>query len=155
VLVNFSAEANHSAPDLILYNGKFSLLARAADRRAGACHQRRAHFSRRLERRSQKTGGEKTRFIDLRRERRDPGFNDAHNHFAPKPPGFHLQLTDWNRAGGTIEALKNAVPQSAERSMDFGEIGGNVIAEADANHSRSTDRAGQSGSARYLFRDTV
>jgi predicted amidohydrolase YtcJ len=87
-----------------------------------------------------KLANAKTPLIDLQGRVVIPGVNDAHFHFMPKPQGFLLEFKSlepsWNE---TVEALKNAVKKTPKGEWIFGTIGGDVMAETQANRS-SLDR---------------
>jgi predicted amidohydrolase YtcJ len=81
-----------------------------------------------------KLAGGKTRLIDLQGRTVIPGINDAHFHFMPKPQGFNLVFKSLEPSWGeTVEAIKNGVKQVPKDEWIFGTIGGDVIADAQAN----------------------
>ncbi len=136
ISVNFSIFAQKNAPDLILYNGKIftSDPAQPSAKAIAIGGERILAVGSNEE--IKILAGAKTRLIDLQNRLVTPGFNDAHNHFMPKPPGFNLRLTDLEPSWAeTVEAIKNAVKETPKGQWIFGEIGGNVIAETEANRT--------------------
>jgi len=78
--------------------------------------------------------GPTTRRIDLQGRVVVPGFNDAHFHFMPDRPGFHLQFkTQEPSWGETLEALKDAVQKTPKGEWIFGLIGINVLSDKSAD----------------------
>ena len=136
IFVNFSVLAKQTAPELILYNGKiFTSDTVQPNAKAIAIRGERILAVGSNEE-IKKLAGAKTRLVDLQNHLVTPGFNDAHNHFMPKPPGFNLRLTELEPSWAeTVEAIKNAVRETPKGQWIFGEIGGNVIAESAANRS--------------------
>lgn len=132
--VSFAVLANQASPELILYNGKiFTSNPTQLNVEAIAIGDERV-LAVGSNDEIKKLANAKTRLIDLQMRVVTPGFNDAHNHFMPKPQGFHLQLKDlepsWTE---TAEAIKNAVKKTPKGQWIFGEIGGNAMAESAAN----------------------
>ncbi len=106
--VSFIVLANQNSPELILFNGKIftsdSINPTAEAIAVGGVGS---------DEEIKKLANAKTRLIDVQMRVVTPGFNDAHNHFMPKPPGFNLQLTDLERGWAeTVEAIKNAVKET-------------------------------------------
>ena len=136
ISVNFSVLAKQTTPEMILYNGKiFTSDTKQPNAEAIAIRGERILAVGSNEE-IKKLAGAKTRIIDLQNRIVTPGFNDAHNHFMPKPPGFNLRLTDLEPSWAeTVEAIKNAVKETPKGQWVFGEIGGNVIAETEANRA--------------------
>ncbi|MDQ3750248.1 MAG: amidohydrolase [Acidobacteriota bacterium] len=136
ISVNFSVLAKQTSPELILYNGKiFTSDAAQPNAEAIAIRGERILAIGSNEE-IKKLAGAKTRLIDLQNRIVTPGFNDAHNHFMPKPPGFHLQLKELEPGWAeTVEAIKNAVKETPKGTWIFGEIGGSVLAESEANRA--------------------
>lgn len=136
ISINFSILAKQSAPDSILYNGKiFTSDAAQPNAEAIAIHGERI-LAVGSNSEIKKLAGAKTRLIDLQGRTVIPGINDAHFHFAPNPHGFNLVFKSlepsWNE---TIEAIKNAVKQTPKGEWIFGTIGGDVVADTQANLS--------------------
>jgi predicted amidohydrolase YtcJ len=122
------------SPDLILYNGKIftSVNGQPSAEAIAIGGERILAVGTNDE--VKKLAGAKTRLIDLQNHVVTPGFNDAHNHFMPKPEGFNLQLKGLEPSWlETVEAIKNAVKETPKGQLIFGEIGGNVIGESAAN----------------------
>jgi predicted amidohydrolase YtcJ len=134
ISINFSIRAKQTAPELILFNGKiFTSDAKQPNAEAIAISGERV-LAVGANAEIKKLAGKQTRLIDLQMRVVTPGFNDAHNHFMPKPPGFRLQLSDLEPSWAeTVEAIKNAVKETPKGQWIFGEIGGNVIAQSEAN----------------------
>jgi predicted amidohydrolase YtcJ len=136
ISVSFPVSAKQTAPELILYNGKiFTSDAKQPDANAIAIRGERI-LAIGSNDEIKKLAGAKTRLIDLQNHVVTPGFNDAHNHFVPKPQGFHLKLTDLEPSWAeTVEAIKNAVGNVPKGEWIFGEIGGKAMAERAANRA--------------------
>lgn len=83
-----------------------------------------------------KLADKNTRLIDLQNRVVTPGFNDAHNHFMPRPQGFDLPLKELEPSWvETVESIKKAVSETPKGQWIFGEIGGIVIGESEANRT--------------------
>lgn len=136
LLFNFAVWAKRTAPELILYNGKIftSDPARSNAEALAISGQHILAIGSNAE--IKELASTKTRLIDLQNHVVTPGFNDAHNHFMPKPQGFYLQLTElepsWSE---TVEAIKNAVGKTPKGQWIYGAIGGAIIAENRANRA--------------------
>ena len=131
--ISVSAQA---VPELILFNGQiFTSDAEESSAQAIAVSGERISAIGSNDE-IKKLAGAKTRLIDLQNRVVTSGFNDAHNHFMPKPQGFHLQLTElepsWRE---TVDAIKKAVGQIPKGQWIFGEIGGNALAAIEANRA--------------------
>jgi predicted amidohydrolase YtcJ len=83
-----------------------------------------------------KLADKNTRLIDLQNRVVTPGFNDAHNHFMPRPSGFNLPLKELEPSWlETVEAIKKAVKETPKDQWIFGEIGDIVINVSLANRT--------------------
>jgi predicted amidohydrolase YtcJ len=80
--------------------------------------------------------GPKTRRIDLQGRTVTPGFNDAHNHFSPKPAGVSLAFKTmeptWEE---TAQALRAAVQQAPAGTWVFGTVGATVVLNEQVNRA--------------------
>jgi predicted amidohydrolase YtcJ len=83
-----------------------------------------------------KLAGAATRRIDLRGHTVTPGFNDAHNHFSPDPPGLSLSFTSldpsWEQ---TAQALGAAVQKAPPGTWILGSVGVVVITNEQVNRA--------------------
>ena len=86
--------------------------------------------------------GPKTRRIDLRGRLAIPGINDAHLHHTPDPPGSYLKFETmeptWRQV---LDALGNAVKQTAKGTWIFGSIGLQVVMDPKATRFELDDFA--------------
>ncbi|WP_375433884.1 amidohydrolase [uncultured Hymenobacter sp.] len=75
-----------------------------------------------------KLTGPKTRRIDLQGHTVTPGFNDAHNHFTPNPPGVVLSFKSlepgWEE---TARAIATAVEKAPAGTWVMGSVGATVV----------------------------
>jgi hypothetical protein len=136
LLFNFTVSAKQVSPELILHNGKIFTSDPAQPNAEAIAISGERILAVGSNEQTKKIAGAQTRLIDLQNRVVTPGFNDAHNHFMPKPSGFNLKLTDLEPSWvETVEAIKNAVRETPKGQWIFGEIGGNVIAETEANRA--------------------
>ncbi len=80
--------------------------------------------------------GPHTKSIDLEDRLVVPGFNDAHFHHLPTPPGFQLQLKfpepSWQ---DVLAALTDAVKQTPKGSWIYGRVGAAVVNDPEASRA--------------------
>jgi predicted amidohydrolase YtcJ len=120
--------------DLILFNGKVftSDLAKPAAEAVAIRGERIVAVGTNKE--VEKLATLKTRKIDLQGRVVIPGINDAHFHFSPEPHGFRLAFETMEPSWRTtIEALEDAVKRTSKGEWIFGTVGGDVIADVQAN----------------------
>lgn len=80
--------------------------------------------------------GPNTESIDLDGRVVVPGFNDAHFHHMPNPPGIQLKLKfpepSWQEV---LAALADVVKQAPQESWIFGTVGSDVVNDSDASRA--------------------
>lgn len=81
--------------------------------------------------------GPKTQSIDLEGRTVVPGFNDAHFHHLPNPPGVHLKLQfpepSWEEV---VASMRDAVNHAPKDTWIYGQVGATVINDAEASRAR-------------------
>jgi predicted amidohydrolase YtcJ len=78
--------------------------------------------------------GASTRVVDLGGRRVIPGINDAHFHFTPLPEGVQLQFPTMEPTWAeTVEALRQAVPDTPEGGWILAQIGIKALSEPSAD----------------------
>ncbi len=134
IYLSLFAFGQNASIDLILFNGKVftSDVAKPAAEAVAIRGERIVAVGTNKE--VEKLANIKTRKIDLQGRVVIPGINDAHFHFMPEPDGFLLAFEtmepSWQK---TIEALAGAVKQTPKGQWIFGTVGGEVIADVQAN----------------------
>jgi predicted amidohydrolase YtcJ len=131
---SLSAFGQQVTADLILFNGKVFTADPAKPYAQAIAVRGTRILAVGSDTEIKKLAGAKTRLIDLQGRAVIPGINDAHFHFMPKPQGFNLVFKSLEPSWGeTVEAIKNGVKQVPKDEWIFGTIGGDVIADAQAN----------------------
>jgi predicted amidohydrolase YtcJ len=80
--------------------------------------------------------GPSTRRLDLGGRTVVPGFNDAHVHVAPRPPGFEVSVPDEPSTAVVGQALASADKEAPPGQRLQVQIGAQVLDDASTNRFR-------------------
>src|SRR5262245_31184395 len=134
ILLSIPASGQQAPADIVLFNGKvFTADSALPSVEAVAIRGERILAVGSIDE-IKKLANAKTRLIDLQGRTVIPGINDAHFHFVPDPPGFHLRFNSLEPSWAeTLEAIKLAVREAPNGQWIFGAIGINVLSEKSAD----------------------
>ncbi len=131
----FSGICEGAAPDLVLYNGRVFTADPARPNTEAIAIGGRFVIAVGTSDEIRALAGPKTQSIDLEGRVAVPGFNDAHFHHMPTPPGIELQLKfpepSWQEV---LAALTDAVKRAPHDSWIFGTVGAAVVNDSEASH---------------------
>lgn len=125
-----------ATPDLILFNGDVFTSDPARLRAEAIAIRGERIVAVGANEAIQRLAERKTESSDLGGRVVIPGFNDAHYHFMPKFTAHRLALSfpepSWEEV---IAAVADAVKQATPGTLIYGEVGGLVVTEPDANRT--------------------
>ncbi|WP_188810891.1 amidohydrolase [Hymenobacter cavernae] len=127
------AQGQQAPPDIVLLNGRIFTADSAQPRAQALAIRGERIVAVGTTAAIAKLAGPKTRRIDVRGRTITPGFNDAHNHFAPNPVGVEVPLPSldpsWEQ---TAQALTAAARQHPAGTRLFLTVGITVILDERA-----------------------
>ncbi|MDF7812938.1 amidohydrolase [Hymenobacter sp. YC55] len=135
-LLSTAAQGQQKPADIVLLNGKLFTADAARPTAQALAIQGDRIVAVGSTAEVSKLAGPKTRRIDLQGRTVTPGFNDAHNHFSPRPPGqmlsFKSMEPSWEE---TRQALTAAAQQAPAGTWIFGSVGATVILNEQVNRA--------------------
>jgi predicted amidohydrolase YtcJ len=131
LIAAFSGFSAATPPDLVLYNGRVFTSDATLPKAQAIAIGGRFVIAVGTSEEVRALAGPNTELIDLQGRVAVPGFNDAHFHHLPNPPGFQLQLNfpepTWREV---LAALASAVKEAPKDSWIYGKIGATVVNDA-------------------------